>query len=249
MNLSETWIVGEDEILRGSKNKSLFFGGVFILLCFVAIHYSASILSLFSNNINDIPYHLIVYLVVLFIGPFIILITSFDSVSSEMETGSIRYIISKIDRTSFILGKFLALFVVFTSAAFVVAVIGQIYLYFSSNVFQIEKSIVLWVFSSLFLGCFISIFLFVSTLSINSKTSFIMSVVFLGILVFLFFQGDDSYLKYLTPYFYGVQNMKILSGFTNEIEYTKVLTSIFSMLLYKTVFLSMSLVALKRRDL
>ncbi|ABE52935.1 ABC transporter permease [Methanococcoides burtonii] len=249
MDFSKTRIVGEDEILRGSKNKYLFFGGTFIFLCFLAIHYSASILSLFPNSMNNLTYHLILYFVVLVIGPFMILVTSFDSISNEMETGSIRYIISKIDRTSFILGKFFALFIVFTSAAFVVAVIGQIYIYFSGNGLQLEKSIMWWVFSSLYLGCFISIFIFVSTLSKNNKTSLTMAFVFLGSLVFIFLQGDDNYLKYLTPYFYGVKNMGILSGFPDEIEYTEVLKSIFAMLIYTTAFLSMSLAALKRRDL
>jgi ABC-2 type transport system permease protein len=76
-----------------------------------------------------------------------------------------------------------------------------------------------------------------------------MSVVFLGILIFFFLQGNESYLKYITPYFYGVRNMESLKDFPVETGYLWIFESLLSMFLYISVFLSMSLVAIKRRDL
>ena len=106
MNFSEIQIIEEDEMFKGSKSRYVwFFGGIFIFLSFLAMHYSIYVSFLFQN-FRSIPYSLISYLVVLFIGPFMVMITSFDIVSSEIETGSIRYIISKVHRSSFILGKF-----------------------------------------------------------------------------------------------------------------------------------------------
>jgi len=249
MNFSEIQIIEEDEIFKGSKSKYVWlFGGIFVFLCFLAMHYSTYISFLFPIS-EGIPYSLISYIVVLSIGPFIILITSFDIVSSEIETGSVRYIISKVHRSSFILGKFFFLFLVFISASTGIALISLIYQYSEGNAFQLTNIVLFWIFSSLYLGCFISIFLFISTLSVNNKISFSMSMIFLGILIFFFLQGHDNYLKYLTPFFYGVKNIDLIKGFPIRDGYLTVFESLFSMFLYMLVFLSMSLLAIKRRDL
>ncbi|MDI9395263.1 MAG: ABC transporter permease [Euryarchaeota archaeon] len=177
------------------------------------------------------------------------MISSFDIVSSEIEIGSVRYILSKVHRSSFILGKFFFLFLVFTSVSFEIALICLIYQYSAGNAFQFESVILFWISSSLYLGCFIGIFLFISTLSANNKISFTMSVVFLGILIFFILQGNESYLKYITPFFYGIKNLEFMKGFPAGAGYFTVFESLFSMLLYILVFLSMSLLAIKRRDL
>jgi len=213
-------------------------------------HYSTSILSLFSFNSNvDIPLYLISYFIILFLGPFLIMIASFDTLSNEVETGSIRYIISKIDRTSFVLGKFLALFIVFVFALFVITIINLLYTYFSNNTIQLGIAALFWGFSSLYLGSFISIFLFISSLSENNRTSLLMSIVFLGILFFFLIQGNDSFLKYFTPYFYGIKNINTFGGSLQNIEYLKLFKNTFALIIYETIFLSMSLFAFKRRDL
>ncbi|AKB77000.1 hypothetical protein MSHOH_0517 [Methanosarcina horonobensis HB-1 = JCM 15518] len=249
MNFSEIRIIGEDEIFRGSKSRYVWlFGGIFIFLCFLIMHYSTSYLFLFFSNYGGIPYTLISYQVVLLIGPFMTMITSFDIVSSETETGSIRYILSKVHRSSFILGKFFFLFLVFTSVSFGIALISLIYQYSAGSALQFESIILFWISSSLYLGCFIGIFIFISTLSANNKISFTMSVVFLGILIFFILQGNESYLKYITPFYYGIKNMEFMKGFPVESEYLKVFESLLSIFLYMLVFLSMSLVAIKRRD-
>lgn len=248
MNFYEVQVIGEDETFRGSKSRYVWlFGGIFIFLCFLALHYGTSISFLFSNS-EGVPYTSISYLVVLSVGPFMTLIASFDIVSSETETGSVRYIISKVHRSSFILGKFFFLFLVFIIVSTGIALINLIYQYSAGNSFQLENVFLFWISSSLYLGCFISIFLFISTLSANNKISFTMSVVFLGILIFFISQGNESYLKYITPFFYGIKNMEFMKGFPVETGYLAVFESLFSMFLYILVFLSMSLVAIKRRD-
>jgi ABC-2 type transport system permease protein len=249
MNLSEIQIIEEDEMFRGSKSRYVwFFGGIFILLCFLVMHYSIYVPFLFQN-FRGIPYTLISYLVVLFIGPFMVMITSFDSVSSEIETGSIRYVISKVHRSSFILGKFLFLFLVSISVSSVIALISLIQQYSVGNAFQFENTGLFWIFSNLYLGCFISIFLLISTLSDNNKISFTVSAIFLGILIFFYLKGDSNYLKFLTPFYYGANNIDFMTDFSFKAEYLRILESLFSMLLYISVYLSMSLVAIKRRDL
>ena len=251
MNFSEIWVIAEDELLRGPKIKYLLsISGIFVFLCLLLIHYSTSLLSLFpfENDVN-IPHYLISYLLVLVLAPFVVMVASYDFISNEMETGSIRYVISKIDRTSFILGKFLALFIVFTFVVSAIAVMGSTYAYFSGNAPHIGETILFWILSSLYLGCFVSIFLFISTLSENNKTSFLMSIVFVIILLFLLLQGHSNYLKYLTPYFYGIENIGIFRGSSHNVEFIKLLKNIFIMILYTALFLSMSLSAIKRRDL
>lgn len=249
MNFSEIRIIEEDEMFRGSKSRYVwFFSGIFIFLCFLAMHYSIYISFLFPNS-KGIPYSLISYLVVLFIGPFMVMITSFDIVSSEIEIGSIRYIISKVHRSSFILGKFFFLFLVSISVSSGIALISLIQQYSVGNAFQFENIVLFWIFSNLYLGCFISIFLFISTLSVNNKISFAMSTIFLGILIFFFLKGDSNYLKFLTPFYYGANNIDFMTDFSFKAGYFRILESLFSMLLYISVYLSMSLVAIKRRDL
>lgn len=251
MNFSEIWVITEDELLRGPKIRYLLsISGIFVFLCLLLIHYSTALLSLFpfENDVN-IPHYLISYLLVLFLAPFVVMVASYDFISNELETGSIRYVISKIDRISFILGKFLALFIIFTFVISAIAVMGSMYAYFSGNALHIGETVLFWILSSLYLGCFVSIFLFISTLSENNKTSFLMSIVFIIILLFLFLQGYDNCLKYLTPYFYGIESIGILRGSLQDVEFIKLLKNIFMIILYSTLFLSMSLSAIKRRDL
>ena len=249
MNLSEIGIIGEDEILRGSRNKYTL-SGFFIFLFVVINHYSTSILSLFSFKSNaDIPFYLISYFIILFLGPFLIMMASFDIISNEVEIDSIRYIVSKIDRASFVLGKFLALFIVFVFALFAITIINLFYTYFSNNTIQLGTAVLFWGFSSLYLGCFITIFLFISALSENNRTSLIMSIVFLGILFFLLIQGNDSFLKYFTPFSYGINNIGFFGKSTHVIDFYALFKNTFAMIIYEIIFLSMSLFAIKRRDL
>ena len=130
-----------------------------------------------------------------------------------------------------------------------IALLSLIQQYSAGNAFQFENIVLLWIFSNLYLDCFISIFLFISTLSVNNKMSFAMSTIFLGILIFFFFKGDSNYLKFLTPFYFGANNIKFMTDFSFKAGYLKILESLFSMLLYISVYLSMSLVAIKRRDL
>ncbi len=249
MNFSEIQIIGEDEILKGSKSKYVWiFGGILVFLCFVAMRYSTALPFLFSSS-QGIPYTWISYLIVLSIGPFMIMITSYDIVSNEIETGSVRYIISKVQRSSFILGKFFYLFSVFATISFVIALLSLVYQYSAGNAFQFEKTILFLISSSLYLGCFISIFIFISTLSTNNKISLVISAVFLVILISFYLRGDESYLEYITPYFYGVKNLELMKSLSVGSGYLTAFESLFSMLLYTLVFLSMSLIAIKRRDL
>jgi ABC-type transport system involved in multi-copper enzyme maturation permease subunit len=249
MNFSEIRIIGEDEIFKSSKSKYVWiFGGIFVFLCFLALRYSTYVSFLFSRS-GSIPYTWISYLIVLSIGPFMIMVASFDIVSSEIESGSIRYIISKVQRSSFILGKFFYLFLLFTLVSAVIAFISLLYQYSAGNSFQLENIALFFISSSFYLGCFISIFLFISTLSANNKISFVISAIFLGILIYFFLQGDESYLKYITPFFYAAKNMELMKGISVEAGYLTAFESLISMFLYILVFLSMSLMAIKRRDL
>lgn len=248
MNFSEIQTIVEDELLRGSKSRYVWiFGGILILLCLLVMHYSAGLVSLFSKS-STVPYSLISYYVVLAAGPFVVLISSFDAISSEVETGSVRYIISKINRSSFVLGKFIFLFIVFALVSSAIAVLSLIY-HVTANTFYIENIALLWIFSILYSGCFISIFLFISALSGNNKVSFAMCIVFTGILLFFFFKGDGSYLKYATPFFYGVSNIELLENFSLNTGAARIFQNILSMIIYISVFLSLSLSAIKRRDL
>jgi ABC-2 type transport system permease protein len=249
MNFSEIRIIGEDEILKGSKSKYVWvFGGILVFLCFVAMRYSTALPFLFSSS-QGIPYTWISYLIVLSIGPFIIMITSYDIVSNEIETGSVRYIISKVQKSSFILGKFFYLLLVFTSVSFGIALLSLVYQYSAGNAFHFKEIILFLISSSLYLGCFISIFIFISTLSANNKISLVISAVFLVILISFYLRGDESYLEYITPYFYGVKNIELMKSLSVGTGYLTAFESLLSMLLYILVFLSMSLIVIKRRDL
>ncbi|MDD2439646.1 MAG: ABC transporter permease [Methanosarcinaceae archaeon] len=253
MNFLEIRTILEDELFQSSKSRySWFFGGIFIFLSLIAIKYGTKIYTLYSFfflKFEGVPYSLISYLLVLALGPFFVLIIAFDSISSEIETGSIRYIISKVQRSSFILGKGVSLFLGFTIVLSGIAFICLIYQYFADNAIQFEKIFFFWLGSLFYLGSFISIFLFISTLSANNKISFVMSLVFLGILIYFYLQGGESLLKYLSPYSYGIDNLKILKESQIKTEFTGFFKNLFFLFLYTLSFLSLSLFAMKRRDL
>ncbi|MDK2825195.1 MAG: type transport system permease protein [Methanolobus sp.] len=249
MNLSKIRIVAQDEILRGVKSRhAWFFSSALAFICILAMHYSTSLAFLFSDP-GNIPFTYISFMIILIIGPFFILVTAFDSISNEVENGTVRYIISKIDRASFVLGKFCFLFIIFAFLTLVVAIVGQIDNFTSGNVFDLEKMILFWLFSSLYLGCFISLFSFVSILSGNNKIAFTMSAVLLGITIYFFMQGGIEYLKYLTPPYYAFAVSETMKNAPGENDYFNIIKNLFSMLVFIIATLSIDVLAFKRRDL
>ncbi|SFM50507.1 ABC transporter permease [Methanolobus profundi] len=249
MNISKIRIVALDEILRGVKSKHVwFFSSALAFICILAMHYSTSLAFLFSDS-GKIPFTYISFMIILIIGPFFILVTAFDSISNEVEKGTVRYIISKIDRASFMLGKFCSLFLIFAVLTFIVAIMGQVYTYSSGNAFDLERMILFWLFSSLYLGCFISIFIFVSTLSKNNKIAFTMSAILLGITIYFFMQGGNEYLRYLTPPYYAFAVSGTMKNTTGEIDYFNMIRNLVSMLLFIVATLSIDILTFKRRDL
>jgi ABC-2 type transport system permease protein len=249
MNLSKISIIIEDEILRGVKSRHVWlFGAALAFICILAMHYSASIAFLFPN-LERIPYTYVSFMTILLIGPFFILITAFDSISSEIETGTIRYIVSKIDRASFILGKFLFLFLIFTFFTFVVAVMGQVYNYQSGNSLELGKAISFWLLSSLYIGCFISIFIFVSTLSETNKIAFTMSAILLAIIMYFFLQGDIEILKQITPYHYAFAVLDNMKYTLDKTVYFDIFRNLFSLLFFIVATLSIDIFTFKRREL
>lgn len=108
MDLHETSIVCKDLLINELRNtRVLVTIAMFIILSLLSI-YTSSIIQLLtskseiSGNIGFVTS----YLTLLLLGPVFVIAVSHDNVSREIESGTIRLIIPKIKRSSFIVGKF-----------------------------------------------------------------------------------------------------------------------------------------------
>jgi ABC-2 type transport system permease protein len=126
---------------------------------------------------------------------------------------------------------------------------GQMYNYQSFSTFDLERMFLFWIFSSLYIGCFTSLFIFVSTLSKSSKMAFTMSALLLGITIYFSVQGRTEYLKYITPYHYGFAVSEIMKNTYEISEYSTVVQNLLSMLLFIVATLSIDVFTFKRREL
>jgi ABC-type transport system involved in multi-copper enzyme maturation permease subunit len=148
---------------------------MFVILSLLSI-YASSIIPLLtsksemSGNIGYVTSNL----ALLLLGPVFVIALSHDVVSREIETGTIRLIIPKIKRSSFIIGKFIGLNILFS------LIVGIV-----------------------FMICFVGLSLIISSLAENSSTALVMSVAALVILMVCGTGFKFELLKYLSPIWYG----------------------------------------------
>lgn len=248
MDLHETSIVCKDLLINELRNtRVLVTIAMFIILSLLSI-YTSSIIQLLtskseiSGNIGFVTS----YLTLLLLGPVFVIAVSHDNVSREIESGTIRLIIPKIKRSSFIVGKFIGLNILFSLIVGIVFMIIFLYAAIDTQTYLLLYPVASWFLLTLYFGCFIGLCLIISSLADNSSTALILS--FTALIIIMVFSTGFKYefLKYFSPAWYGFIGFD--SIFNPNADQIQIVKSIGGMLFFITASLGSLIFVMDRRD-
>ncbi len=248
MDLHETSIVCKDLLINELRNtRVLVTIAMFIILSLLSI-YTSSIIQLLtskseiSGNIGFVTS----YLTLLLLGPVFVIAVSHDNVSREIESGTIRLIIPKIKRSSFIVGKFIGLNILFSLIVGIVFMIIFLYAAIDTQTYLLLYPVASWFLLTLYFGCFIGLCLIISSLADNSSTALILS--FTALVIIMVFSTGFKYefLKYFSPAWYGFIGFD--SIFNPNADQIQIVKSIGGMLFFIAASLGSLIFVMDRRD-
>jgi len=248
MDLHETSIVCKDLLINELRNtRVLVTIAMFIILSLLSI-YTSSIIQLLtskseiSGNIGFVTS----YLTLLLLGPVFVIAVSHNNVSREIESGTIRLIIPKIKRSSFIVGKFIGLNILFSLIVGIVFMIIFLYAAIDTQTYLLLYPVASWFLLTLYFGCFIGLCLIISSLADNSSTALILS--FTALVIIMVFSTGFKYefLKYFSPAWYGFIGFD--SIFNPSADQIQIIKSIGGMLFFITASLGSLIFVMDRRD-
>ncbi len=248
MDLHETSIVCKDLLINELRNtRVLVTIAMFIILSLLSI-YTSSIIQLLtskseiSGNIGFVTS----YLTLLLLGPVFVIAVSHDNVSREIESGTIRLIIPKIKRSSFIVGKFIGLNILFSLIVGIVFMIIFLYAAIDTQTYLLLYPVASWFLLTLYFGCFIGLCLIISSLADNSSTALILS--FTALIIIMVFSTGFKYefLKYFSPVWYGFIGFD--SIFNPNADQIQIVKSIGGMLFFIAASLGSLIFVMDRRD-
>jgi len=248
MDLHETSIVCKDLLKNELRNtRVLITLAIFVILSLLSI-YTSSIIQLLTakSEISGNIGYITSYLTLLLIGPVFVIALSYDSVSREIESGTIRLIIPKIKRSSFIVGKFIGLNILFSLMVGIVFMVIYVYVAIDTQTYLLLYPVSSWFLLTLYFGCFIGICLNISSLADNSSAALVLS--FTALIILMIFSTGFKYefLKYLTPTWYGFIGFEsILNPKADQLQ---ILKSIGGMLLLISTSLGSLIFVMNRRD-
>lgn len=176
---------------------------------------------------------------------FVLVLATMNVVVEEKQNGSIILVLTKpISRISYILSKFLAhLFLVLVSL-----IIGSVFFAYYSNVifyrFDYYEFAVAMFFYFLYVMSFISMTIFVSTISPNVTISAILSFVGFTLLNLTSFIGEK--IAFFTPASLSSQESLVLSKGVYALESHN---PVYSAILVIAVFLILSVIAFRHQEL
>lgn len=210
---------------------------IIIVVLFGVTAGSAKLVSQFKGSLSglglgDNAYIIGLTLLLFLAAPLFVTSISHSTVNKEMESKTIRFLATKTSRENIILGKFLgnlSFWVLCLSIALLLITP------FSKSFYFVD-----WIQSIIFVSYFIGLSLFLSTLVNNSSLTMFAGIIIsialpvIGMWSLLSKNVIVDTIAYLTPYFY----------YTNEnTSYT------YLVLIHTVVFLILSLIIFKRRDL
>lgn len=248
MNLRETLIICKDLLRNELGNTRVLVTIIlFAVLSFLSI-YSASIIQMVlpKSEIGGSVIYITSYLMLLFLGPIFVIALSHNSISGEIENGTIRFIIPKINRSSFIVGKFMGLIILFSLIIGIVYMILYFYGAFYMQIYIPLYPVSSWFLLTLYFACFVGICLNISSLANNSSTALVLSIV--SLIILLAFSTGFKYelLKYLSPTWYGFIGFDAI--FNPKAAELQIVKSIGGMLFLISTSLVTLLFAVNRRD-
>lgn len=209
---------------------------IIILLILSATLGIAKILNIFEGQLKDMglgdnPYNAGLMIITFLLGPLFVFVLSHNTINEEINSRTIRFLVTKTSRTNIVLGKFIGILLFWTTIIFITVVSLGVYTgeFYFSNIHECIT----------FLSYFITLAILLSIIIDNPIFSnFIGLAVSLTISVIgIWSTFSDkillNILSYVTPYYYFKDD--------NGLMYITLLLSV--------LFIIASLYLIKRRDL
>ena len=173
--LEKIGVIIGDELKQSVKDKKvmvLIF--TYLVLIGTAIKYGAVFrliagLFFFTTEVDIaviIPYYVSVFLI-----PFLALLLTYDAISGELHGNSIRYIASRVDRFSILLGKYAAAAIIMIALNFASYFILALNNYDSTSRWLMMDYMTAFAYLSFYSLCFLSIGFFGSSVTKKPSTS------------------------------------------------------------------------------
>ena len=137
-------------------------------------------------------------IVISFVLLFAALLLGHDSISGGKETRSLRFMLSKVDRRIYLIGKFLSFMLYILIVLVVLYLIMLFYVFFKIGSFEMMNILLSILFFIIYVGAWLSIFMFVSTISRRSSLFLALLVPLLFLLLLLSSLGILSPFHYLS---------------------------------------------------
>ena len=211
---------------------------IFTILIFIGANLGlAKLISVFYGSLKNLgmegsPYSIAIIFVTVLISPFFIFSLSHNSINEEIKSSTIRFIATKTKRRNIILGKFLGMLLFWL----LTLIIASLFMIFYSHSFYIIEILLSLIFISYFLSLSILISTIINSTALTNFLGIAISLV-MTILGVWSATSENVLLKiysFISPYYYFFETNRLLS---------------LIVLLHIVVFLIISIILFKRRDL
>lgn len=167
--------------------------------------------------------------------PILAVLLSFDLISGETSTNTISYLVIRANRSAVILGKYLASAAVVAVVSLAAHLIGLVYFFIKTENIFLSDSMLSWLYLLFYAFSFASVGIFCSTITKRNQTALWTAISLL--FVFLLMRIKD-FLGFLSPFYY-----------TGYLFQDKTIYGMIFFLLFSAVFISLSIIIFKRKDL
>jgi ABC-type transport system involved in multi-copper enzyme maturation permease subunit len=208
----------------------------FIMLVIYASGFLQIALLIIFQPKNTLPMMISITYYILFITiPFFSLLLGYDSICGEIEANTIRGVISKIARDSYICGKFLANYLMVAGLSTLLLLIAAIYSYVKTGQINIVHTLVVIGYLLIYTACSVSIVLFFSTVLSRATTAMFLLTIFNCFMAYLAMGRFAS----IIPFHY----------ITSAISFENIMVAVILFATYFIAFMISSITIFRLRDL
>jgi ABC-type transport system involved in multi-copper enzyme maturation permease subunit len=228
-----------EELKDSIKSKRIIFilliASLVIGIVFASNFLQVLYLMLFSPK-NSLPLMVSITYYLLFITiPFFTLLLGYDSVSGEIENSTTRGVISKIKRDSFIIGKFLSVFIIVSALSILLIIIAAIYSFKVTTQYDIMHTLLIIGYLMLYTGACTAVTIFFSSILSRNTTSLFIVTIF------------HSFMQYLNMGSFGY--LTLFHYFDSAISFENIYFAVLTFAAYLSIFIFGSVMAFRVRDL
>ena len=194
------------DALRSKKLIFSIFLTIFIVLT-VSFSDMINLIVFLLVDSPDISFITIPYAVLFFILPFTILLMSYDTFNKDIQERSIRNIITKVKRDSYILSKIISNLIMIIGIIFIILSFMSLYAYIEFNIFIIKDASLVFIYVSILSLLSISFYSFISIIVRRTSFSLYTSLATIIVLAAI----DKPMISAISPFRYFIPQTTVSS--------------------------------------